>query len=107
MGVSIVRRGSEIAIDGRGPESWYAPAGPLDAGNSGSTFRMLPGLSRAAVPVDADGRRLAAAPAMERVAVPLRAMGARIETTEGRPPMTIDGGGLTESSGACRSRAPR
>jgi 3-phosphoshikimate 1-carboxyvinyltransferase len=96
MGVRVTRDGSEVAIDGRGPESWYAPAGPLDAGNSGSTFRMLAGPLagrpfRATLTGDASLQRRP----MERVAVPLRAMGARIETTGGRPPMTIDGGGLT------------
>ena len=31
---------------------------------------------------------------LERVAAPLRAMGARVQTTDGKPPMTIDGGRL-------------
>lgn len=96
MGVAVTRDGGRVTIDGRGPESWYAPAGPLDAGNSGSTLRMLAGPLagrpfRATIAGDASLNRRP----MERVAVPLRAMGARVETTDGRPPMTIEGGGLS------------
>jgi 3-phosphoshikimate 1-carboxyvinyltransferase len=41
-----------------------------------------------------DGDASLRARPVERVAAPLRAMGARITTTDGRPPMTIDGGRL-------------
>jgi 3-phosphoshikimate 1-carboxyvinyltransferase len=96
MGVPVARHGPEVTIDGRGPESWYAPSAPLDAGNSGSTLRMLAGPLagrpfRATLSGDASLNRRP----MERVAAPLRAMGARIQTTDGRPPMTIEGGGLS------------
>ena len=68
---------------------------PLDAGNSGSTLRMLAGALagrpfRSTLTGDASLRRRP----MERVAVPLRAMGARVQTTDGRPPLTIEGGRL-------------
>jgi 3-phosphoshikimate 1-carboxyvinyltransferase len=96
MGVAVTRDGPRVTIEGRGPESWYAPSGPLDAGNSGSTLRMLAGPLagrpfRATLTGDVSLNRRP----MERVAAPLRAMGARVETTDGRPPMTIQGGALT------------
>ena len=94
LGVEIRRDGDEVVIDG-GIETWRAPSGPLDAGNSGSTIRMLAGALAgrpfaATLTGDASLRRRP----LERVAVPLRAMGARIETTNGAAPMTVTGGRL-------------
>jgi 3-phosphoshikimate 1-carboxyvinyltransferase len=95
LGVGIERRGPAVTIEGRGPEAWRAASGPLDAGNSGSTIRMLAGALagrpfRSTLTGDASLLRRP----VERVAAPLRAMGARVETTSGRPPMTIEGGSL-------------
>ena len=46
--VSEAGRGSgaglRITIEGRGPRGFLRPAAPLDAGNSGTTMRMLAGL---------------------------------------------------------------
>ncbi len=39
LGVDVEREGSEVRVRGYGLEAWRAPAGPLDAGNSGSTLR--------------------------------------------------------------------
>jgi 3-phosphoshikimate 1-carboxyvinyltransferase len=68
----------------------------VDAGNSGTTARLLAGLAAgltATVTIDGDDS-LRKRP-MERVAEPLAAMGASITTAEGgRLPMTIAGGGL-------------
>ena len=95
LGVGITRQESAVAIDGRGLEAWRPPAAVLDAENSGSTIRMLAGALagrpfRSVLTGDDSLRRRP----VERVAVPLRAMGATVLTTEGRPPMTIDGGRL-------------
>jgi 3-phosphoshikimate 1-carboxyvinyltransferase len=84
-----------VHVVGGGPEAWRAPAAALDAGNSGSTLRMMMGALagrpfRSVLSGDESLRRRP----MERVAAPLRAMGARIGTTDGRPPVTVDGGGL-------------
>jgi 3-phosphoshikimate 1-carboxyvinyltransferase len=91
----VSRQGAAVEIDGRGPEGLVAPAAALDAGNSGSTLRMLAGVLagrpfRSVLTGDASLRRRP----VERVAAPLRAMGARIETSEGRPPLTIEGAEL-------------
>ena len=43
LGVEARREGSNVAIEGRGPEAWTAPDRDLDAGNSGTTLRLLAG----------------------------------------------------------------
>lgn len=95
LGVGIERRVTDVTIEGRGPAAWRAPGSPLDAGNSGSTLRMLAGALagrplRSVLTGDASLLRRP----VERVAAPLRAMGARVETTDGRPPVTVEGGPL-------------
>jgi 3-phosphoshikimate 1-carboxyvinyltransferase len=95
LGLRVRREGRSVAVAGDGPDGLRAAPGPLDAGNSGSTLRMLAGVLagrpfRSVLTGDAS---LCRRPA-ERVAAPLRAMGARVETTAGRPPVTITGGGL-------------
>src|SRR5574339_1130245 len=42
LGVSVERDGARVRIRG-GLDGWRGPARPLDAGNSGSTIRMLAG----------------------------------------------------------------
>lgn len=73
-----------------------APAHPLDAGNSGTTMRLLAGVV-AGQPFTAtiEGDASLSTRPMERVAAPLRAMGADVTTTGGHPPLTITGGRLT------------
>jgi 3-phosphoshikimate 1-carboxyvinyltransferase len=95
LGVEVHRKGETVEIEGRGPEAWRPPTAPLDAGNSGSTLRMLAGVLagrpfRSVLTGDASLKRRP----VERVAAPLRAMGAAAATTDGRPPLIIDGGPL-------------
>jgi 3-phosphoshikimate 1-carboxyvinyltransferase len=71
------------------------PTGTIDCGNSGTTMRLMMGLLagqafRAVLDGDDSLRRRP----MERVAKPLRLMGARIDTTNGKAPVTVSGGGL-------------
>jgi 3-phosphoshikimate 1-carboxyvinyltransferase len=94
LGVAIRQDGHELVIAG-GLERWRAPSAVLDAGNSGSTIRMLAGALagrpfRTTLTGDASLQRRP----LERVAAPLRAMGATVETTDGRAPLTIAGGPL-------------
>src|SRR5437867_2860046 len=68
------------------------PSTTLDAGNSGSTMRMLLGVLaahpfRATITGDSSLRRRP----MRRVIVPLERMGARVSADDGRPPLTIVG----------------
>lgn len=85
-------RGLRVTVAGRGPRGLLAPSTPLDAGNSGSTMRMLAGILaahpfRASMTGDASLRRRP----MRRIIVPLERMGARIQSSDGRPPLTIEG----------------
>jgi len=95
LGARVEVDGTEVSVESGGPGAWTAPTAPLDAGNSGSTLRMLAG-PLAGQPFastltgDASLRRRP----VERVAAPLRAMGAKVTSTDGKPPMTIEGGAL-------------
>ncbi len=85
-----------VQIDGRGWAGLEPPARVLDAGNSGTTLRLLSGLLaagtfRAELTGDASLRRRP----MRRVIDPLAAMGARIDATDGRAPLRIEGQRLT------------
>jgi 3-phosphoshikimate 1-carboxyvinyltransferase len=84
--------GLSVRITGRGLGGLRQPLTPLDAGNSGSTMRMLAGVLAAhpfratMIGDDSLSRR-----PMRRVIVPLEQMGARVTSSDGRPPLTIDG----------------
>jgi len=84
--------GLEIQIAGRGAGGLRAPSSTLDAGNSGSTMRMLSGIL-AAHPFRStiSGDDSLTRRPMRRIIVPLERMGARIASSDGRPPLTIDG----------------
>ncbi len=95
LGVSLERHGHRVLVRGEGPEGLRAPNRRLDAGNSGSTLRMLAGAVAArpfttTLTGDASLRRRP----VERIAAPLRAMGAEVETQDGRPPLTVRGRAL-------------
>jgi 3-phosphoshikimate 1-carboxyvinyltransferase len=95
LGVGIERNANRVVIRGGGPEGLRETRAPLNAGNSGSTLRMLAGVLagrpfRTILTGDASLRRRP----VERVAAPLRAMGAAVTTHEGRPPLTVQGGTL-------------
>ncbi len=84
-----------VSLVGRGFHHWRSPAGPLDAGNSGTTMRMMTGLL-AAQPftVTLIGDESLSQRPMRRVMEPLTRMGGRIEATDGHAPLTIHGGPL-------------
>src|ERR1043166_6551964 len=44
LGIAIEEQGTDVTIHGRGLRGLTAPAADLDAGNSGSTIRMLSGI---------------------------------------------------------------
>ena len=97
LGVSIEQidrspDGLSLQITGRGLGGLSVPRVTLDAGNSGSTMRMLAGVLAAhpftsSITGDASLSRRP----MKRVIVPLERMGARITSNDGRPPLTIHG----------------
>jgi 3-phosphoshikimate 1-carboxyvinyltransferase len=99
LGVAITHRPGEhgltLVVEGRGMRGLRAAARALDAGNSGTTMRLLAGLL-AAQPfrtVLAGDASLSRRP-MRRVIDPLTRMGAAIASDAGLPPLTIDGAPL-------------
>ncbi|MGA2212215.1 MAG: 3-phosphoshikimate 1-carboxyvinyltransferase [Bryobacteraceae bacterium] len=94
LGVGVAKQDGVVHIDGRGLEGLRAPEAMLDAGNSGSTIRMLSGIL-AAQPFTAEigGDESLSRRPMERIMKPLAQMGARIKARDNRfPPLTIEGG---------------
>src|SRR5579871_6689408 len=96
LGVAVEEQGTEVLIRGRGLHGLRAPAADLDAGNSGSTIRMLSGIL-AAQPFTSriGGDESLAQRPMARIMTPLSQMGAQIAAREGRfPPLEIHGAAL-------------
>ena len=96
LGVRWERRGDRVTIEGRGPDGLQPPSAPLDAGNSGTTMRMLSGIlaGQPFASVLQGDASLSKRP-MSRIIAPLRQMGACIDGRDGRfPPLSIRGGGL-------------
>ena len=98
LGVMISRASDNgVELEGGGRYGFLEPREPLDAGNSGTTMRLISGLL-AGQPftstITGDGS-LRARP-MGRVLEPLRRMGARTSGADGGElaPLTIHGGGL-------------
>ncbi|NOT45254.1 MAG: 3-phosphoshikimate 1-carboxyvinyltransferase [Acidobacteria bacterium] len=84
--------GLSLAIEGRGLGGLEVPRATLDAGNSGSTMRMLAGVLAAhpfATPITGDDS-LRRRP-MRRIIVPLERMGAQIDSVDGLPPLVVRG----------------
>jgi 3-phosphoshikimate 1-carboxyvinyltransferase len=97
LGVKIDLKGSEVTIMGSGNRWFNEPNGVLDAGNSGTTMRLLTGLL-AAQPFTSTitGDESLRSRPMGRIIEPLRLMGARIEGSENsaKAPLTVTGGSL-------------
>lgn len=96
LGVEIVRRGDEVQIKGHGPSGLRPPGERLDAGNSGTTMRLLAGIL-AGQPFESRliGDESLSRRPMRRIVEPLRLMGADIEAREDEyPPLAIRGGNL-------------
>jgi 3-phosphoshikimate 1-carboxyvinyltransferase len=97
LGVAIEEVGQDasglmLSVTGRGLGGLSAPDTLLDAGNSGSTMRMLAGiLSAHAFQTTVTGDDSLRRRPMRRVIVPLEQMGARIGSDDGRPPLSIQG----------------
>jgi 3-phosphoshikimate 1-carboxyvinyltransferase len=96
LGIEVEGAGTEFTIHGKGLDGLRAPAHDLDAGNSGSTIRMLSGiLAGQSFPARIFGDESLSRRPMQRVMKPLGQMGARIGAREGQfPPLHIEGGKL-------------
>ena len=96
LGIAISGEGTEFVVHGKGLDGLRVPAGDLDAGNSGSTIRMLSGIL-AAQPFTTRifGDESLSRRPMQRIMKPLAQMGAEIRAREDKfPPLEIRGGKL-------------
>src|SRR5437660_5974570 len=93
LGIAVGKHENQLTIEGRGMRGLREPAEMLDAGNSGSTIRMLSGILAAQEFTTRIGgdESLSRRP-MDRIMNPLREMGASIEARDGRyPPLAVPG----------------
>ncbi len=96
MGIAVKKDGTTVTVEGGGLDGLRAPTVDLDAGNSGSTIRMMAGILAAQPFVSriAGDESLSKRP-MGRVMKPLAEMGARITARDEQfPPLEITGGPL-------------
>ena len=98
LGVAINDEGKDIIIEGEGFENLQAPKKLLDAGNSGTTMRLVLGILagqpfHSEIAGDASLNRRP----MERVMGPLRTMGGNLQGEQGSefPPIAIEGSKLS------------
>jgi 3-phosphoshikimate 1-carboxyvinyltransferase len=93
LGATIEENGTEVTIHGVGLRGLREPSAQLDAGNSGSTIRMLSGILAAQPFISRIGgdESLSGRP-MGRIMQPLAQMGATIKAREDKfPPLEIHG----------------
>ena len=86
---------STVTVAGRGIGAFVRPAQALDAGNSGTTMRLLAGIL-AGHPFDTvlTGDASLQRRPMRRIIDPLQRMGGHVDAADGRPPLRIRGGAL-------------
>ncbi|OLN30205.1 3-phosphoshikimate 1-carboxyvinyltransferase [Desulfosporosinus metallidurans] len=97
LGVHWERQGTEVWIRGEGMEAWQEPSDVLDAGNSGTTSRLMLGaLAGSPFAVTLTGDASLRSRPMRRVTDPLKQMGAQIMGRKGGDfaPLTMSGGHL-------------
>jgi 3-phosphoshikimate 1-carboxyvinyltransferase len=96
LGVEMRRHGAGVLIAGRGLNGLNPPSLPLDAGNSGTTMRLISGIlaGQSFDAVLAGDESLSRRP-MNRILHPLRLMGAQVGCREGGlPPLAMRGGNV-------------
>lgn len=88
LGAEVFAEQGALVVRGRG--SFLSPAAALDAGNSGTTMRLLTGvLAGRGVGATVIGDKSLSVRPMERVAEPLRMMGADISLESGHAPVVV------------------
>lgn len=103
LGIEIDNKPEQITVHGKGLLGLSAPSGILDAGNSGTTTRLISGiLAGQCFETTLTGDASIQKRPMKRVMEPLSLMGARIESLNGNgcAPLKITGGPL---KGICYS----
>jgi 3-phosphoshikimate 1-carboxyvinyltransferase len=96
LGVRVRQAGDAIvSIEGAGVRGLSRPTEPLDAGNSGTTLRLLAGILAAhRFTSTLTGDESLCRRPMRRVIDPLSRMGARLDARDGRPPIVVEGADL-------------
>lgn len=95
LGVHVADEGGAVRVTGRGLGGLAPATGALDAGNSGTTMRLLAGVLGAHPFVSTlTGDRSLSRRPMRRVIDPLVRMGAAIDSVDGHAPLTIAGAPL-------------
>ena len=91
MGVDIIGPDKgKVTIYGVGMHGLKAPETALNLGNSGTSMRLLSGLlAGQGFDVTMTGDKSLSSRPMKRVTDPLALMGAKIDTTDGKPPLTL------------------
>ena len=96
LGVKIERSDSSVIVHGQGLQGLQKPSRELDAGNSGTTVRLMSGIL-AGFPFESTfvGDESLSRRPMKRIMDPLRSFGATIDAREGNYlPLRINGGPL-------------
>ena len=97
MGISVEQNGTSVVVHGKGLHGLIRPSGIIDAGNSGTTVRLLSGIL-AGQPFDSTitGDASIQKRPMKRVMTPLSQMGASIASVHenGCAPLQIKGSPL-------------
>jgi 3-phosphoshikimate 1-carboxyvinyltransferase len=84
-----------LRVQGAGLRGLQEPAGPIDCGNSGTTLRLLAGLLAGQVGrFELTGDDSLRGRPVDRIAAPLAEMGVHVETTDGKPPLRVEGKAL-------------
>ena len=95
LGVDITDQKGEIIVDGAGLKGLESTNKTLDAGNSGTTIRLLSGiLAGQHFPSTITGDESLCKRPMKRIIEPLMEIGADVKSQDGYPPLTIHGGDL-------------
>ena len=96
LGVKIDQHGSSVVVQGRGLRGLQRPSTDLDAGNSGTTVRLMSGIL-AGLPFESTfiGDESLSRRPMKRIIEPLRQFGATLEARDGNYlPLIVRGAAL-------------
>jgi 3-phosphoshikimate 1-carboxyvinyltransferase len=95
LGVDVAHEDDTVTVIGRRPRAFRSPDGAIDAGNSGTTTRLLSGILAAQpLTVTITGDASLSRRPMRRVIEPLARMGATLAATDGHLPLRITGARL-------------
>ena len=94
LGVRVYEADPEtLRVFGVGLRGLKPPKQAIDCGNAGTLMRLLPGLLAGQEGrFELTGDESLRSRPMERIAEPLRQMAVTVETTDGRAPLTVEGG---------------